>query len=175
MRAGTQSPLDREVGPYQNLLDDGTVLAAHAHKKTGQLRQETLPGANSNSVGLPSAPTANSTRASAASPSAASTVSGTIGLGPGLVYRNLTAGDFRGVEFGDGLLGFLIVRHFHKGEAARTSRFPVHNDIDRLNSSKPRKRGAEFLFRCAERQISHVDVYHFLLPFSKTTDLLVHA
>jgi hypothetical protein len=52
-----------------------------------------------------------------------------------LIHLHVSAAYFLAVESSDGLLRVIVVGHFDEGEAAWTTRFPVHRNVDNARKS----------------------------------------
>ena len=69
--------------------------------------------------------------AAASSAAAAASSSGAIRFGASFIDAHRTAGDLSQVDFFNRFLCLIAIRHFHKGETARTPGFTILDDVDR--------------------------------------------
>jgi len=66
------------------------------------------------------------------------------------------------VERFDGLLGRIIIRHLNKSKASGATSFAIIHKVDSRHFTEPGKEVSNFVFCCAEREISYVDTLHLL-------------
>jgi len=67
----------------------------------------------------------------------------------------------------NGGTGRIVIVHLNKPEAPGTTGLPIHDHLRRRNRAMLSKEILEFGVRCAEREVSYVDIYtHQSVPFS---------
>src|ERR1035438_5030290 len=89
-----------------------------------------------------------------------------IGLGTRFVDVQRAAIQFAAVDRGDCLLGFAIVRHFHKPKASGLSGVTIGTDVDTVYGAVSFKQGSDGCFRYPKTEVAYKYVLHGLLILS---------
>jgi hypothetical protein len=111
---------------------------------------------------------ARPTSATAASPFAAkpSAASGSesalaFGFGPGLIDGQWAPAEILAVEVSNCFRGRLVIGHFHKRKAARSTRVAVCHDPDLLNFSERTEQIPEFVLGGGKGKVTYKQVLHY--------------
>jgi len=104
------------------------------------------------------------------SASATASPAATFALRPGFIYNQSASEKILAVERRDGLFRFSIVADFGEAEPARLPRETIAQQRQRIGLDADfRKQRCHLLFRCLERQISHVQFLHSRSPLPLTS------
>jgi hypothetical protein len=72
-----------------------------------------------------------------------------------LIHFDVSAAYLLAVESSNSFFRLVVVGHFDEGEAARTTRFSVHRDMDTAKLSEGLEQRSQIAFRCLKVQISN--------------------
>jgi hypothetical protein len=120
---------------------------------------------------LPAASTSSSAAAtttvptiSAVASAAAASSSAALGFGPRFVHVHCAPAYLRTIERGNGFFSIFVASHFHKAEAARTTRITVGHDTDPVDLAVRLEKLPQFILRCVKAQISYENILHAFCP-----------
>jgi hypothetical protein len=119
------------------------------------------------------AATAAAGTTAAAAAAAARTSSTAFGLGARFVHLQVAAAEIFAVERGDGLGGFVVIRHFNESETAGAAGLAVHYDVNARDLTEGLKQRLQIALGGLKTHISNKQILHFsislILPIPSYT------